>query len=91
VRDKAVDEVAGLLFPLAARVILTQPRSTRALSAETLAQITAHHGANVEVVPEHEAALEQALAGARSEDVVFLTGSLYLVGDLRRYWRQRQP
>ena len=90
VRDKAVDEVAGLLFPHAARVILTAPRTTRAISAETLAQITAHHAAHVEVLPEPEAALEHAIACAAPEGVVFLTGSLYLVGDLRRYWKSRR-
>lgn len=89
VRDKAVDEMAGLLFPRAARVILTAPRTTRAISAETLAQVTAHHGARVEVVPEPETALEHALADAQPDDVVFLTGSLYLVGDLRRAWKRR--
>ena len=90
VRDKAVDEVAGLLFPHAASVILTAPRTTRAISAETLAQITAHHAAHVEVLPEPEAALEHAIACAAPEGVVFLTGSLYLVGDLRRYWKSRR-
>ena len=41
-RDKAVDEVAGLLFPRAATVILTQSRQPRALSAEALAAMTQH-------------------------------------------------
>lgn len=89
VRDKAVDEVAGVLFPYAASVILTAPRTTRAISVETLEEITAHHACAVEVAPAPEAALERALQLAQPDDVVVFTGSLYLVGDLRRYWKQR--
>lgn len=88
-RDKAVDEVAGLLFPRAATVILTQSRQPRALSAEALAAMTRHLAGSVEVIPEPGAALERALESAAPEDVVFVTGSLYLVGDLRRYWDKR--
>jgi dihydrofolate synthase/folylpolyglutamate synthase len=90
-RDKAVDEVAGLLFPRAASVILTQSRQPRALSAEALAAMTQHLAGSVEIVPEPGAALERALQAAAPEDVIFVTGSLYLVGDLRRYWDARPP
>jgi folylpolyglutamate synthase/dihydropteroate synthase len=31
-------------------------------------------------------ALERALRMARDEDAVFVTGSLYLVGEQRAYW-----
>jgi len=91
VRDKAVDEVAGLLFPHAASVILTAARTSRAISPPALADLTAHHAANVEVVAEPELAFERALERAHPNDVVFVTGSLYLVGDLRRWWRARHP
>jgi dihydrofolate synthase/folylpolyglutamate synthase len=88
-RDKAVDEVAGLLFPRAASVILTQSRQPRALSAEALAAMTRHLAGSVEVISEPSAALERALESAAPDDVIFVTGSLYLVGDLRRYWDSR--
>ena len=91
VRDKAVDEVAGLLFPHAASVILTAARTSRAISPSALADLVAHHAANVEVVVEPELALERALERAHASDAVFVTGSLYLVGDLRRWWRARHP
>ena len=88
-RDKAVDEVAGLLFPRAATVILTESRQPRALSAEALAAMTQHLADSVEVISEPGAALERALELAAPGDVIFVTGSLYLVGDLRRYWDAR--
>jgi len=89
VRDKAVDEIAGLLFPHVADVILTEPRTSRAISAATLAQVTAHLAARAEVVANPVEALDRAIAQAAPGDVVFATGSLYLAGDLRRAWSAR--
>jgi dihydrofolate synthase/folylpolyglutamate synthase len=88
-RDKAVDEVAGLLFPHAAEVIVTAPSTSRAISATQLAEIVGHHAARFSVIPDAESAFEHALAEAAPEDAIFITGSLYLVGQLRHYWKQR--
>ena len=88
-RDKAVDEVAGLLFHHATEVVFTAPRTARAVSAAQLAEIAGHHAARFSVIGDAERALEHALAEAAAEDVIFITGSLYLVGQLRHYWRNR--
>ena len=88
-RDKAVDEMAGVLFPLAAEVIFTQPRTSRAISVTRLAEITSHDAAHFAVVPEPEAALEHALNRAAPHDAIVVAGSLYLVGPLRHYWKNR--
>jgi dihydrofolate synthase/folylpolyglutamate synthase len=83
-RDKAVDEIAGILFPLASEVIFTQPRTSRAISAARLGEVAGHHAATLKIIPDAEKALENALAGSAPSDVICITGSLYLVGDLRR-------
>jgi len=88
-RDKAVDEVAGQLFSHAARVIFTEPRTSRAISAPRLAEIAAHHASRFSVIPSAEHALEEAVSQATRDDVIFITGSLYLVGQLRYYWKYR--
>ena len=88
-RDKAVDEVAGILFPRAEEVIFTAPRTSRAISAAQLAEIAGHHAPHFSVIPDAEKALDYALAKAAPEDVVFITGSLYLIGQLRHYWKHR--
>jgi len=89
-RDKAVDEVSGMLFPLATEVIFTQPGTPRAVSAAQLAEVAGHHAEKFSVTPDAEKALEAALAKARPEDAIFVTGSLYLVGQLRHTWKQRR-
>jgi dihydrofolate synthase/folylpolyglutamate synthase len=88
-RDKAVDEVAGLLFPRVEEVILTAPRTPRAISPAQLAEIAGHHATRFSVIPEAEQALDYALSKAAPEDAIFITGSLYLVGQLRHYWKSR--
>jgi len=89
-RDKAVDEVAGQLYPHAAEVIFTEPRTSRAISAARLAEIGSHHASSFTVISSAEQALDQALAEAAPCDAIFITGSLYLVGQLRHYWNQRE-
>jgi dihydrofolate synthase/folylpolyglutamate synthase len=88
-RDKAVDEISGLLFPHAAAVVLTEPRQPRAISAPLLAEMTTHDVKETIIVRDPGEALETALDLAGPPDVVFATGSLYLVGELRAYWSKR--
>jgi dihydrofolate synthase / folylpolyglutamate synthase len=88
-RDKAVDEFAGALFPFAAEVIFTEPRTSRAISAAQLAEIAGDYAAHSTVIADAEEAFEHALTQAAPEDTIFITGSLYLVGQLRHYWKNR--
>lgn len=88
-RDKAVDEVTGALFPRVSEVIFTQPNSPRAVSATQLAEMAGHHAEHFTVIRDAEAALDTALEKARTEDAILITGSLYLVGQLRLAWRER--
>jgi dihydrofolate synthase/folylpolyglutamate synthase len=88
-RDKAVDEIAGVLFPHASEVVFTEPRTSRAISASQLSEIAAHHAIHSSVIPDAEQALDYLLSKAAPQDAIFVTGSLYLVGQLRHYWKQR--
>jgi dihydrofolate synthase/folylpolyglutamate synthase len=88
-RDKSVDEVAGWLFPQAAEVVFTEPGTPRAVSASQLAEIAAYHARHSETIPDAEKALDYVLAKAQPDDAIFVCGSLYLVGQLRAYWKNR--
>jgi len=77
-RDKAVDEVVGTLFPLATEVILTAPDQPRALNPESLAGVSDHPNLRV------AANIAEALRMARDRPMAtFVTGSLFLVGEAR--------
>ncbi|HXE76543.1 MAG TPA: folylpolyglutamate synthase/dihydrofolate synthase family protein [Candidatus Xenobia bacterium] len=88
VRDKAVGEMTELLFPLAASVTLTQAATPRAAGAESLRPVAQALNPIVRVEPEPAQALASAMGRAAAEDVVFVTGSLFLVGDCRRALRE---
>jgi dihydrofolate synthase/folylpolyglutamate synthase len=78
-RDKAIEEVAEILFPLAHELILTAPDSSRAIRPEALAAL-AGRGRCMDL----ETALETVRAEADSDDMVVITGSLFLIGEARR-------
>lgn len=82
-RDKAVDEVAGILFPAAYRVILTQVGQSRAVSARTLTALVSHHHPEVAVTAGLAEALARARAKASERDMIVVTGSLFLVGEAK--------
>ena len=76
-RDKSVEEIVELLFPLADELIVTAPDQTRALRPEAILEMEPHGNARI------AADVREALAMKRHCDVLFLTGSLYLVGEAR--------
>lgn len=65
------------------RVVCCTPTSPRAMPADELAAIARGRGAFAEAAPSIEVGLQRALAGADPADLVFVTGSLYLVGAAR--------
>jgi dihydrofolate synthase / folylpolyglutamate synthase len=77
-RDKAVAEMAASLFPRAGHVIVTAPAQARALRPETIRDLADHD--SIQVAPDLHAALELT-AEAAPEDAIFITGSLFLVGE----------
>jgi dihydrofolate synthase/folylpolyglutamate synthase len=83
-RDKAVDEITGILFPLAQELILTAPDNPRAVRPESLAEMAGRGHAAANIVQ----ALELARSRASSEDVVVITGSLFLIGEARALFVQ---
>ncbi len=77
-RDKAVKEMAEILFPLAERVILAAPDNARAMEMAELRALAP----GAEAAAAAADAVRMALA-APPETAVFFAGSLYLVGEAR--------
>jgi dihydrofolate synthase/folylpolyglutamate synthase len=76
-RDKALAEVGGILFPQAQEVILTAPRQSRAIAPEALRGVVDHPNLRV------AAHIEDALEMPPGDAVTFITGSLFLVAEAR--------
>ena len=76
-RDKAISEIAEILFPLADEVIATKVNSPRAATPEQIRAAAEHAG--VAVIAEGDLSRALALARRRCKTTV-ITGSVYLVG-----------
>jgi len=83
-RDKAIGEIAEILFPLADRVIATRANNPRAASPEEIRQAASRISAEIEEAPDVASALEQAKNLAGENGVVVVTGSIYIVGEAMR-------
>lgn len=86
-RDKDYRGIVRRLVPLAHGVILTRPSSDRALHPRELEGEARKYSRDIEVIENPGKALERALTRAQSEDLVCLTGSLYLVGEIKKIYR----
>ena len=79
-RDKSVQEITEILFPAAQHVIVTAPKMLRAARPETLVDVADHP--DIRIAHDLESALD-VVREAGPDDVIFVTGSLYLVGEAR--------
>jgi folylpolyglutamate synthase/dihydrofolate synthase len=79
--DKNYRQMTRLLLPFVENVIISEPLSRRALSAEKLAHLFVQKGLkNVQVQQDLKKALDIALKWQRE---ILVTGSFYLVGEMR--------
>lgn len=88
-RDKAVDEVAGILFPLAEEVFLTCVSQSRAVSTKTLAGLVGHHHIRIQMTEDLPTALQNVRSRAAEADIILITGSLFLVGEAKALLERR--
>jgi dihydrofolate synthase/folylpolyglutamate synthase len=83
-RDKAVREMAEILFPIAEQVVVTQVANPRAASISELKEAGARTGAKMFAEETVTAALARARVVSRPEGVIVVTGSIFLVGEAMR-------
>ena len=88
--DKEIDSIVKFLTKITDHIIVTEPENPRKLAAEKLAEHVADFGVAAEVVSDVEAAVHRVKEMADGYDVILFAGSLYLIGDVRRLWRNER-
>jgi dihydrofolate synthase/folylpolyglutamate synthase len=88
-RDKAIRDMAEILFPLAERVIVTHIDNPRAATAAEIHEAAARVASELEEASDVRSALAQASAAAGAKGVVVVTGSIYIVGEAMRLLNAR--
>ncbi len=84
--DKNVPGILEPLLPLAEDTIVTQADNPRATDTATLRDAAEQLGYTVQTEPDIAAAVIAAWERAQPGDLICVTGSLYIIGDLLNYW-----
>jgi dihydrofolate synthase/folylpolyglutamate synthase len=89
--DKAASDVLPYIVNGADLLILTKFHLAglwEPMNPETLAQLSTRvvPDLDIRIEPDPILAFEQALLEAKPDDIIWVTGSLYLVGNIREYW-----
>lgn len=89
--DKQLDQMAAILFPVAARLVLTQARNPRAARVQDLKQLAEKYAPEIptEVTVDSNTAMERGMSFAAPKEPICVTGSLYLVGEVRHWLARR--
>jgi len=83
-RDKAMSEMAEILFPIAERVIVTHANNPRSASAQEIREAARRVAGEISEAENVAAALQQASRVAGADGLVVITGSIYIVGEAMR-------
>ena len=78
-RDKAVGEIAEILFPIADQVVVTAVDNPRGAAPEEVAAAT-RSSLNAILDPDLGDALDRAIGLTSNQGILVITGSIYLVG-----------
>jgi len=84
-RDKEYSKILRAVAERASHVILTMPDTKRALDPAELADVLDDTKIKTETQPDYKKALDMAVSLSGADDMVCVTGSLYLVADARNY------
>ena len=86
--DKDVVEMVNTITPIAKKIYAVTPHSNRAELAEDLKNVVIKVNENCEHYNNYEEALKNAMNDASHEDLVLASGSLYMIGDMRKLIRR---
>jgi dihydrofolate synthase/folylpolyglutamate synthase len=81
--DKRIVEIIATLAPVAHEMIVTHFDNLRSCDPQALAEIVRQHGVAVQIESDPVVALAQTRCKAQASDVICVTGSLLLVGEMK--------
>jgi dihydrofolate synthase/folylpolyglutamate synthase len=82
-RDKQLEQIGEILFPVADLLVLTTVRNPRSATVEMLETLARYARGQILKTDDSSTALQMALANTPGEGMICITGSLYLAGEMR--------
>ena len=89
-KDKDYQKMFKEIGSLADSIVLTKPLNDRALDPEFLEHHPVTQGKPIDVIPDIQNAWTRALALANKDDLICAAGSIYLVGEVLRFWEESE-
>ena len=86
--DKDVEEMIKIITPMAKKVYSVTPNSIRGELAESLKDEVSKFNKNCKAFDKYEEAYLEALNDASEKDLILASGSLYMIGDMRKIIRK---
>lgn len=88
-RDKAIAEIAEILFPISERVVATRADNPRSATVEEIRFAAARTNSDILEAPSVSSALETARNLTPPGGLIVITGSIYVVGEAMRELKLR--
>ena len=86
--DKDVEEMIKIITPMAKKVYSVTPNSIRGELAESLKDEVSKFNKNCKAFDKYEEAYLEALNVGSEKDLILASGSLYMIGDMRKIIRK---
>ncbi len=86
--DKPSEAILKDLASVCRRMVVTQPKIDRAISADRLSALAKAHLADVTTINDVASAVRHALDTGKEDDVICIAGSLYVVGEAQTALRE---
>jgi len=83
-RDKAISEIAEILFPLADSVIVTTADNPRSATPDEIREAASRTQTEIESCPDVPSAVARARELTPTDGIIVVTGSIYIVGEAMR-------
>jgi dihydrofolate synthase/folylpolyglutamate synthase len=87
-REKDWPQMIRQLAPTAKEFIFTAASTPRAVSPESAAKEALHLGVPYTTAADVATALDYVLSKSSTDEVICVTGSLYVIGDALRWWQR---
>jgi dihydrofolate synthase / folylpolyglutamate synthase len=87
---KTWEQMAAMLAPRVGDVTLTMAKPKRPLAPENLAPVFSQYGVPNRIERDPLRAIEMVMAESTPEDMVLVTGSVYLIGEIYQYFLARE-
>ena len=87
--DKQVEDMVKTIVPMAKKVYALTPNSDRAELAVELKKVVEKYNEDCTAFENYEDAMKSILKEAKSDDLILISGSLYMIGDMRKLIRTK--